>query len=213
MTLKKIVFLFITLLSIVGTKAYATVIVYTKYDFVVANDDGVPIYYKFINNATELEVAPQADFTDLAVLYSPKPNKDAYSGNVVIPEEVTYMNETRKVTSIGHRAFYNCSGLTSVTIPKSVTSIGDNAFSGCDGLTSVHISDLEAWCKIDFLGHSNPLLQAHHLFLDGVEIKDLVIPNSVTTLNGTFNGCSDFTSVTIPNNVISIGYSAFYSCI
>ena len=44
-------------------------------------------------------------------------------------------------TSIGEKAFYLCSGLTSVTIPKSVTSIGNSAFWGCSGLTSVTIGD------------------------------------------------------------------------
>ena len=43
------------------------------------------------------------------------------------------------VTSIGDRAFYDCTGLTSVTIPNSVRSIGSSAFSNCTGLTSVTI--------------------------------------------------------------------------
>ena len=43
------------------------------------------------------------------------------------------------VTSIGDYAFYGCTGLTSVTIPDSVTSIGGWAFEGCTSLTSVTI--------------------------------------------------------------------------
>ncbi|MBP3211730.1 MAG: leucine-rich repeat domain-containing protein, partial [Prevotella sp.] len=100
-------------------------------DIEVQNADGVTIYYNYINNGTELEVTFRGiHFSD----YS-----DEYQGNVVIPEEVTYMNRTRSVTSIGNEAFSNCSRLTSVTIPNSVTSIGGKAFRGCSGLTSVTI--------------------------------------------------------------------------
>ena len=48
-----------------------------------------------------------------------------YSGDVVIPETVTYNGITYSVTSLGEDCFYKCSSLTSITIPNSVTSLGD----------------------------------------------------------------------------------------
>ena len=159
---------------------------------------------------------------------------DAFNGcrsltSVTIPNSVTSIDNyvfggcsgltsvtiPNSVTSIGYYAFSGCSGLTSVTIPNSVTSIGDCAFKGCSGLTAVNISDLAAWCSISFYytEYANPLCCAHHLFLNGTEVKDLVIPNSVTSIGRyAFRGCSGLTSVTIPNSVTSIGYQAFEGC-
>ena len=63
----------------------------------------------------------------------------SYSGDVVIPEFVTYNGRNYRVTNIGNGAFSNCSGLTSVTIPNSVTSIGESAFIVCMFLPSVPV--------------------------------------------------------------------------
>ena len=52
-----------------------------------------------------------------------------YTGTVNIPTSVTYKGKIYSVTSIGGFAFYECSSLTSVTIPNSVTSIGSMAVS------------------------------------------------------------------------------------
>ena len=183
------------LLSMMGINAFA-------YDIAVENADGVTIFYDFINNGTELRV------TDNKTASS-----EPYSGSIVIPEEVTYMNETRKVTSIGYRAFYE-SSITSVTIPNSVTSFGGEAFRYCNYLTSVNISDLAAWCNNSFPDfYSNPLKCGHHLFLNGEEVKNLVVPNNVTAIGkGAFLGCSGLTSVTIGDNVTSLGDNAFREC-
>lgn len=173
------------------------------YDITIDSGDGVTFYYNLRNNGKEL---------GLDYLYLQYNCRD-----VVIPEEVTYLNRTRKVTSIGENAFtsLNCGNITSVTIPKSISSIGGNAFFGCGGLTSVCISDLTAWCNIDFgINISNPLYKAQHLYLDGKEIKDLVIPNGVTNIcNKAFQGCSGLTSLTIPNTVTTIGDFAFSDCL
>ena len=104
--------------------------------------------------------------------------------------------------------------MTSVTIGNSVTSIGNYAFDGCIGLTSVNISDLEAWCKIDFATvNTNPLYYAKKLYLNGELLTALVVPNSITDIkNYAFFSCTSLTSVTIPNSVTNIGWSAFYGC-
>ena len=78
----------------------------SAHDIEAQNADGVTIYYNYINNGTELEVTFRGSSHDS---YSGE-----YQGNVVIPEEVTFMNRTRKVTSIGDDAFQYCSGLTSL---------------------------------------------------------------------------------------------------
>ena len=104
------------------------------------------------------------------------------------------------VTSIGDYAFYDCSGLTSVTIPSSVTSIGPGAFSGCSGLTSVIIPNSVTSIESGTFSACSGL-------------TSVTIPDSVTSIgNGAFSGCSGLTSVIIPNSVKNIEYYAFDGC-
>ncbi len=134
--------------------------------------------------------------------------------------EITNFDELQYftgLTSIGERAFYGCTNLTSVAIPSSVTSVGNYAFQDCSGLTKVIVTDIAAWCGISFGFFeevSNPLYYAHHLYCDeNTEITNLVIPQSVSSINKyAFYGCSGLTSVEIPSSVLSIGNQAFFCC-
>ena len=84
----------------------------------VKNADGVTIYYNYINNKTELAVTYQG-----SSYYSYK----EYTGDLVIPEFVTYNGTTYSVTSIGGSAFRGCTGLTNIYLSNSVTDIGSEA--------------------------------------------------------------------------------------
>ena len=105
-----------------------------------------------------------------------------------------------EVTTIGERAFYSCTSLTSATIPDSVTTIGNSAFSWCESLTSVTIPD-----SVTTIGDN--------AFYACSSLTSATIPDSVTTIgNYVFDGCKSLTSVTIPDSVTTIGERAFDGC-
>lgn len=105
-----------------------------------------------------------------------------------------------RVMGVGARAFYRCSGLTSVTIPSGVESISTSAFADCSSMTSIVIPP-----TVMTIGSS--------AFSDCSRLISVSIPVGVTRIaEWTFSGCAKLTSVTIPSSVERIRDRAFWGC-
>ena len=173
------------MLSMISNKASAA----KAYEIELKNDDGVTIYYNWINNRTELEVTYREEvWTSFEHYFK------GYGGeeSISIPETVNYGENQYKVTSIRSNTFYECSSLKSITIPSSVTSIGYNAFQGCSSLTSITIPN-------------SVTTIAGYTFNNCSSLTSITIPNNVTSIGmGAFKGCSSLKSITIPKSVTTI---------
>ena len=108
------------------------------YDFTSKCSTGQWLYYNIID-ATNHYVELTYPSPDSYFPYGSNPHPDP-SGEITLPEGVTYNGINYTVTAIGMRALYGCDGLTgSLVIPNTVTSIGQEAFKNCTGLTSMTV--------------------------------------------------------------------------
>ncbi len=116
--------------------------------------------------------------------------------------------------SIGSNAFYNCAALTKLNLPATLQSVGNAAFSGCEALVGVYITNIDAWCRINFTSaNANPLYYAKKLYVNDVLLTDLVVSDKVEAIGTyTFANYPELKSVTVSNGVTAIGAYAFRCC-
>ena len=106
--------------------------------------------------------------------------------------------------NIPERAFYNCSQLTKVVLPKSITDIGNNAFYGCTSLSYLE------WNANECISAGS---KTYPIFANCSNLSTIVFGNGVTTIPAyAFYGCNAISSLKIPKNVINIGTDAFAGC-
>ena len=123
-----------------------------------------------------------------------------FSGDVVIPSEITYMDKKFRVTEISDSAFFRAKNLTSVTMPADIRGFGKNMFDGCEKLVSCNIPD-------------NVTEISPNCFSSCAALKSIVIPAGVTAIgNNAFYYCSSLESISLPEGLKTIGERAFYQC-
>ncbi len=130
---------------------------------------------------------------------------EKYSGDIIIPSSIEYDNESYRVYSIGYDSFYGCKSLTSVSLPSTILHIRDK-FTGCSEF-NLRVPSLEFWMNLD---QEYYISSPYHLFVNDVEIKDLIIPQGTTEIRSyCFCNCQSIKNVTIPVSLETINYMSF----
>lgn len=172
-----------------------------SYDFSAVAPSGQTLYYVIYSDTSAVAVVGETQVEN----YSYTPAYSNLTGSLTIPSTVSYGGNTYPVIGIYDRAFSNCTGLTSVSIPSSVYYIGEQAFYNCNGLSGT-LTILANDRYYIYIGNS--------AFADCFGLTSLVISDDAVSDIGeyVFNYCDSLVSVTIPASVSQIGEYAFQGC-
>ncbi len=124
----------------------------------------------------------------------------AYTGDISVPEQITYNGTTYNVTTIGDHAFENCTGLQSIELPEGITELGIYAFWSAKSLESISLP-------------KSILKLGNYVFGRCESLTEITLPDGIPTIpDHAFRGSSALKSLKIPDSVTSIGFQAFYGC-
>lgn len=159
--------------------------------------------------------------------------KSAFQGSaikdIVVPDAVStigdyafYNSITSGMTlneglvAVGEQAFaaYANRNLPAIYMPSTLKSVGSGAFLNRT-VAKVNISDVAAWCGIDFADvDANPLKSStEKLFVNDEQVKSLVIPAGTPEIRPyAFYNCTTLESVELDEELLSIGTQAFFDC-
>ncbi len=168
-----------------------------------------------IGTATLSYIAIASEYTLFGVTYPvTEIGEEAFDSNT----QITSLVVPDSVSRIDSKAFNNCQNLTSVILPESLISVGTNAFLNCTNILKLNFKgSVDKWAQISFSSGtsdvaSNPLYYANSLFINGIEVKDILLSNAVTKIGmGAFAGYKGAT-ISIPESVNEIGRHAFSEC-
>lgn len=149
--------------------------------------------------------------------------KGSYSGDIVIPDKVTYLDETYTVTEIASTAFDSMSGLASVSLPATIEKIGVGAFNSCSLLSSITIPDKVKAIEMETFYYCSGLKTikfpaalesiGDYAFYGCSRLDGLDFPSTLKSIGDyAFAGCEYLTAVDFPDACESISVYAFMSC-
>ena len=186
-------------MAVAPTSAWALSVGDTFTGKITVGGSQVDCVYKVLTDTSTVQVG---DGTNPAIATSA-------SGDLAIPDTVSYGGATYTVASLGSRCFQSRTALTGTGLAtnSTVTSLGDYCFQGCESLTDTGLA-----------GNTNLTSLGGYCFSSCTSLTDTGLTDNATLTSlpdGCFDGCTKLKSTGLgsaTSAVTSLGENCFYGC-